>query len=289
VIKIREGRLEDLEAIAGFSTDTFAWGDYIPEVYADWLQTADGAVMVAVGENDRAVGLVRARLVSAQEGWISGARVAAELRRQGVGSQLNHAAADWLAEQGALVARLTTEEDNDAARAQVTKLGYRGVAAFIHGHRAFSNLGKGANGGKRLPAPERFDLAPAAEAEPAFVSYSSGELARAGHGLFAPETWDFRKLRHDDVVGAAKRRSLWTSPSGWAVTRLREDGLWIGLLVTSADDVGMAARALVDLAREQQVDSMELMVPRIGWLEEALTTEGVELGHANVVYERALR
>jgi hypothetical protein len=33
---------------------------------------------------------------------------------------------------------------------------------------------------------------------------------------------------------------------------------------------------------------MHLMIPRIGWLEDALAGEHVELSHANVVYERAL-
>lgn len=292
-MNVRRGRLVDHDAIKSFATDTFAWGDYVADVYPGWLAEPEGDVLVAVDNDDRPVAVVRVRLVSPQEGWISGARVAPDHRRRGVGSLLNNSAVDWLTDRGALVARLAIEDENAAARAQVEKLGYRPVARFIHGQRAFPHLGpnleSAANGGRRLPAAERFDLAPSAEAEPAYVVFSSGDLARAGHGLFAPQGWDFRRLYHSDLQSAARRRQFWTSPSGWAITDLAERELWVGLLVTTAEDAAAAVRALIDLGEEQQVESLELLVPRLGWLEEALAAEHVDLGHSNLIYERPLR
>ncbi|CAN5721633.1 MAG: GNAT family N-acetyltransferase [Acidimicrobiia bacterium] len=299
MIEIRRGRLEDHEAIAAIATDTFEWGDYVASVYPEWLEEADGEALVAVDENDQAIAVVHVRLLAPQEGWISGARVAGDHRRQGVGSLLNQAAQSWLQNRGAVVARLTTEEDNKAARSQVEKLGYRPVANFIHGHRSFPPLGvtngrprpalaERANGRPRPALAERFDLAPAAEAEPAFVVFSSGGLARSAHGLFASDGWNFRRLHHADLVSAARRRQLWTCPSGWVAIRPSEERMWVSLLVTSAEDSRGAIRALVDLGEEHGVESMELIVPRIGWLEEALASEWVMLAYPNVVYERPL-
>jgi ribosomal protein S18 acetylase RimI-like enzyme len=288
VIEVRPGRKEDQSAISAFATDTFSWGDYVALAFLEWLEEEQTEVLVAVDDNDQPVAVVRVRLLSEQEGWISGARVAPTHRRQGVGSLLNDAARSWLSQRGALVARLTAEENNEAARSQVTKLGFRPVAQFIHGHKSFSQLGSEANGGRRLPAPERFDLAPTAEAEPAFIVFSSGELARVSHGLYAFEGWDFRRLSHTDLANAARRRELWTSPSGWAMTRFEDQELWVNLVVTNPSDAPAALRALVDLAHEHNVTAMHLMIPRIGWLEDALAGEHVELSHANVVYERAL-
>ncbi|MGI8516908.1 MAG: GNAT family N-acetyltransferase [Acidimicrobiia bacterium] len=224
MVELRRGRLDDHDAITAIATDTFEWGDYVASVYPEWLEETDGEALVAVDEKDRAIAVVHVRLLAPQEGWISGARVAGDHRRQGVGSLLNQAAMSWLRDRGALVARLTTEEDNEAARSQVEKLGYRPVANFIHGHRSFppdgvtngrrrTALAERANGRPRPALPERFDLAPAAEAEPAFVVFSSGGLARSAHGLFASDGWNFRRLHHADLISAARRRQLWTCPS----------------------------------------------------------------------------
>jgi ribosomal protein S18 acetylase RimI-like enzyme len=288
VTTIRHGRPEDLEAIRAFSSDTFAWGDYVPDSYMYWLDERDGEVLVAVDDQDVAMGVVRVRQMSPQEGWISGARVASEHRRHGIGTLLNNAAADWLREREIVVARLAAEVVNDAAQAQVEKLGYRPVAEFIFGHRTFTHHGSDANGGKRLPAPERFDLAPSAEAEPAFIVFSSGNLARSGHGLFAPEGWDMRRLRPADLIGAARRRQLWTAPSGWTVTVDTEEGMWVGVLVTTPDDATHAVRGLIDLAEERHVKAIEMVVPRLEWLEDALVAEHLQLDHANTVYEKTL-
>jgi len=288
VIRIREGKLEDLVAITAFATDTFSWGDYVPFAYKEWLREPESRVLVAADDADQPLAVAHVRLMSEREGWLSGARVAPAHRRQGIGTRLNHAGADWLASRGVQVVRLATEEDNAPAQQQVRKLGYRPVATFIYGRREFSHHGTEANGGRRLPAAEQFDLAPSAEAEPAFAVFSHGELARAGHGLYAPGGWSMRSLHYGDVVAAARRRQLWTSPSGWIVARLAEGEAWIDLLLTNSEDAAAATRALVDLAEEQRLQSLELLVPRIGWLEEALAAEHVELGHANIVYERTL-
>lgn len=288
MINIRLGRPEDHEAISRFTTDTFTWGDYVASAYPSLLEQPDSAALVAVGDDDRPLAFAHVRLLSPREGWLAAARVAPAYRRQGIGSQLNRAATAWLRERGAQVARLTTDEDNVAARQQVTKLGYRPVARFIYGERTFAHHGPSANGGQRLPAPERFDLAPSAEAEPAFVVFSHGELARRSHGLYAVGGWALRTLGYEDLVGAARRRQLWSSPSGWAVAEVEGGEAWVDLLVTTPDDAATATRALIDLAEEQQWKSMELIVPRLGWLEAALKAEHIQLGHATVAFQLAL-
>ena len=34
---IRPARADDQPAIAAFTTDTFSWGDYVSDVFLDWL------------------------------------------------------------------------------------------------------------------------------------------------------------------------------------------------------------------------------------------------------------
>ncbi|MGH8924315.1 MAG: GNAT family N-acetyltransferase [Acidimicrobiia bacterium] len=287
-VLLRPGRPEDLEAIREFTTGTFAWGDYVPDRYLAWLEEESGAVLVATDRVDRAVAIVHVQKMSAREGFLSAARVHPDHQRQGIGSLLNGASVDLLRAQGAVVVRLTTEENNEAARKQVEKLGYRPVARFVMAERTFERHGSEANGGRRLPGPERFDLAPAAEAEPAFMVWTTGESNRAGHGLYPRDGWSFCRLALEDLVRSARQRRLWTSPSGWAVATQDGTDLWVSLLLTTADEADRAVRALIDLAEEMKVEWMGVLVSRVPWIEEALQSEHLTLNYPNIIYERAI-
>jgi GNAT superfamily N-acetyltransferase len=281
-----------LPAIKEFTTHTFAWGDYVSDQFLDWLRDENGSVLVATDETDRPLAMVHIQKLSPSEGWLSAARVRPDQQRRGIGSRLNQAGVEWLAKKGAVVVRLTVEENNLAAKQQVEKLGYRPIARFGLAERSFERelpkyWGRETNGGRRLPGPERFDLAPAAEAEPAFMVWSSGDLNRAGHGLYANKGWAFRRLTLDDLVLAARKRRLWASPAAWAIAE-EDHGLWVSALLTTPDDAERAVRALVDLAEERAVEWMGVMVPRVAWLEVALAAEHVVLNYPNIVYEKAI-
>ncbi|MGH8958593.1 MAG: GNAT family N-acetyltransferase [Acidimicrobiia bacterium] len=286
-VLLREGRPEDLEAIRAFTTDTFAWGDYVPDQYLHWLNEESGAVLVATDQGDRVLAMVHIQQLSPKEGWLSGARVRPDYQRQGLGSKLNHAGVEWLQTRGALVVRLTTEENNLVAQQQVEKLGYRRVARFALAERSFGQHGVESNGGRRLPGPERLDLAPAAEGEPAFLVWSAGDLNRASHGLYASDGWAFRRLALEDLISASRGRKFWASPAAWAIAA-EENGLWVSALMTTPDEADRAVRALVDLAEEKRVEWMGVMVPRVPWLEKALESEHLEVNYPNIVWEKPI-
>lgn len=288
IVSIRAARAGDLSAIRDFTAGTFEWGDYVPEEFGGWLTEPDVLVMVAVDANDTAIGMGRAAILSARESWLSAARVHPDFRRQGIGSIINNHGVDWAREHGAVVIRLATEDTNTAARRQVEKIGYRPVARFALARRRFERPEPGTNGGKRLPADERLDLAPSSEAEPAYLVWSSGDYPSASHGLYACEGWAFRQLQAADLVRSARRRQLWSSPSAWAVIEPDEDRLWLPLFLTTPEDAGRGARALTDLAQERKAAMMTAMIPRIEWLEQALTAEHFEIQHPNYIYEKAL-
>src|SRR3989304_3123140 len=89
---------------------------------------------------------------------------------------------EWL--DNPAVRGMVAEEGARGGR-QATSMGFRKVCDWRRGERV---IGEGSpvpegNGGRRVPPPERLDAAHSAEAEPAFLSWSTGELARAAHGL----------------------------------------------------------------------------------------------------------
>ena len=292
-ITIRPGRIEDAERVRSFTEDTFDWGDYVGREFPTWLGNPDELAIVAADDEDSPVAVARVGLLSDAEAWLSGARVHPQHRRQGIGSVMNDFGVDWSRERGAKVIRLATEEANTAARAQVEKLGYRAVARFALAVRAIESktppgAGTGSNGGRRLTGTERLDLAPSAEAEPAYLVWSTGDEARVAHQLFPSDGWAFRRLRPGDLVAAAKARRLWTSPSAWVVTDEEADEMWVPLFITTIEDADRAAVALVDLAQERAAGLLRVMIPRVDWLEEALQRQGFQVAHPNFIYEKAL-
>jgi GNAT superfamily N-acetyltransferase len=282
-LTIRAARTADREAIAAFATNTFSWGDYVPEALDRWIADAAGAVLVAVDDADTPVAVARAGMLSPTEAWLQGARVHPDHRRRGIASRLGEALLDWARRRGALVARLAIEDWNEPARAQVEAVGMRRVAGFARASRRVDAAGLrlDGNGGRRARAGVRFRPAPAAEAEAALVSWSSSPLSREVRGLFAVR-WTWRRLSLDDLRAAAAGDALWTAAGGWAIAAVDEEALEVGWCDTTAEGAPDFARALVDLADDRGATEVHAMVPDVAWLTAAFERAGYEVDRIGV-------
>lgn len=283
---LRSGRASDLEAVAAFTTGTFSWGDYVAESFLDWLGDEDTAVVVATDEDDVPIALARVRMLGPREGWISAARVHPDHRRKRIGSALNDWCVRWVADQGGAVARLQIETWNEAAHNQVLQLGYRPVASVVNAVRPVSTakMTPVTNGGRRVPAEERLDRAPKAEAEGAYIAWSTSDLARAAHGLFPVERWTWRRMTPDDVHQAR----AWFCPSGWVLAEDEEGELTVRWMVCTPDDADLLVRATVDLAHERHSSAVHIVVPAVDWLQAALDANGFKTEHPTRIYEKPL-
>jgi len=274
---IRPARPADVEFIANWTEDTFEWGDYVADRLPAWLDEDDSAVLVA-DVDGQAVGLGRIHLVSPSEAWANAMRVHPDHRRLGVGSMIGDALWESAREAGAHVVRLALEDWNDAARRQVTKAGFRSLGSWFAARRGVgdsSPVPEG-NGGMRVKGAEALKPAHSAEAEPALLSWSSGELARAAHGLYAVG-WTWQRLTVDDLVAAAKDRTLWEGRTGWAIGVLQGERFEVHWLETNAEDVRAMVRALVERAADSGADVIRVMIPDVGWLTQAFRRSGFDL------------
>ncbi len=280
---VRPGRREDRDEIAAWTQDTFSWGDYVGRAFDDWLADPNGLVVVAeIGS--RAVGMARVAMLSSDEAWFQGVRVHPDHQRQGIGLAMGHRARHWAADHGARVVRLAVENWNRAAGAHVQRLGFRPVSRWIMAERGVgenSPVPEG-NGGRRLMAPEGLRPAPSAEAEPALLSWVGGPLERPSRGLF-PIGWSWRKLRRDDLIAAARARTLWEGRPGWALAGVDEDTFRVSWLSTTEQDSDAMVRALVDRAAAAGIERIEVVIPDVDWLRRALRRTGCDL-HPLTVY-----
>lgn len=272
---IRAARPADAGAIAEFTTDTFSWGDYVSREFPHWLDDPKVEVGVVTDEHDVPVALARVSMLSDREGWLSAARVHPDHRRRGLGSALNDWCVEWIRGRGGLVARLQIETWNEPAHNQVLTLGYRSVARVVNGSRPVGDDGMepGTNGGKRSKAPERLDRAPTAEADLAYIAWSTSDLARAARGMIAVHPWAWRRMTKDDATSAR----VWSCPSGWIIGELDEDVFVIRWLVCTPDDADRLVKAAVDLAHDQTATDVEVAVPEVEWLTTTLSHHGFEL------------
>lgn len=280
IFEVRVAREDDLAEIAAWTATTFEWGDYVPQRFNSWLADPHSVVLVGVDGSDRPIALCHAVMLSKREGWLEAARVHPDHRRAGLGSALNRAGVAWLADQDAQVVRLAIEADNQSARSQVEKLGYRPVCTWAHGEI-------GVDPTMRCPRHYRLRPTPPTEADAAWVFWSIGELAAAGREMIA-EGWQWRNTRADDLIEAASEGHLYQSPAGWVLVEGPEPGrLRSGWLATAPDDAPRLLQGLLDLAVERAVRELTLMVPATPWAVEAMTRAGWQPGEI-VIYAKGL-
>jgi GNAT superfamily N-acetyltransferase len=277
-ITIRRAVADDREYIASWTADTFSWGDYVGAAFGDWLEEEHGVVIVAeVDGLPKALG--RIRMVSESEAWSNAMRVHPDLRRTGIGTAVGEAMWQWADKAGARVIRLAVEDWNMAARGQVTKAGFRPMGDWFWAQRGVgdsSPVPEG-NGGQRVKGYEAIKPANPAEAEPALLSWSGGELARAAHGLFAIG-WTWQRLTVSHLAEASKQRMLWDGRPGWAYAAPVADRFEVYWMETNPEDSRAMVRALVERAADSGSDTMRAVVPHVDWLIQAFRRAGFDIG-----------
>ncbi|WP_226481058.1 GNAT family N-acetyltransferase [Natrinema amylolyticum] len=191
-IEIRRATHDDYEAVADFTGDIWPerGGDYIPRIYHDWLEDEPGqGTKTFLAEIDgEAAGIVQGVLLSPDEAWFQGMRVAADYRRQGVSHRLNEATFEWAREQGATVGRVMVFSWNAASLGAARASGFEPLTEFRFAH----------------PDPDPDAEGPhAVSSDPAaawrYWTHSDARSHLAGLGLAPEESWAVRELTRDDV------------------------------------------------------------------------------------------
>lgn len=277
---VRMARPEDVEHIVPWTTDTFDWGDYVPDRLPAWIEDPSSAVVVCLDESEIPVALAHALLLSKTEAWLEAARVHPDYKRSGMGSAMNHAGVAWARERGAKVVRLATEADNEAARRQVEALDYRQTSNWVH---ARYEIGPGS----AKPGKPGLRPAPPSDVDAAWMFWSTSNLAHDSRGLIA-HGWRWRKATPRDLATAAGEGNFYQSPAGWVVADAPEEDrirtLW---LATTPEEAPWLLADLIDLASQKEATELTIMMPNIPWVAEALSRSGAESKEV-VVYSLAL-
>lgn len=277
-VTVRQALPSDHLTIAAFTEDTFEWGDYVADLFLEWLERNDMFVAVGVSDDDVPVALGSVRMLSPTEAWFHAARVRPDLRGRGIAAEISVVLRGWAAEQGATVGRLLVEDWNEASIRHVEKTGRRRVASMVRCTKPIGDASPSpdGNGGPRIPSPLRARPAHAADAQSAYASWSIGELGRASRGLLGIG-WSFRRLTIEDLIAAARGSAFWEIGAGWALASPTPDARFeVSWLETREEDTNDLLRSFIDLAIGSGSESITIWVPDVDWAVRAAKRLGFE-------------
>ncbi len=114
---IRPARAADKQAVLAFCAHTFDWGDYLPEVWDEWLADARGQLLVATLD-EVPVGVAKVTLLTPGEAWLEGLRVnlaRTQTQRAGVEAEIGRLNREK-EEQGRQLSEIAREIENTRTR-----------------------------------------------------------------------------------------------------------------------------------------------------------------------------
>ncbi|SEW21690.1 GNAT family N-acetyltransferase [Natrinema salifodinae] len=278
-LEIRRATHDDYEAVADFTGEIWPdrGGDYIPRIYHDWLEDEPGqGKKTFLAEIDgQAAGIVQAVMLSPDEAWFQGMRVAADYRRRGVSQRLNEATFEWAREQGATVGRVMIFSWNAASLGAARASDLEPITEFRFAHPAPDPDAEG---------PSRVSNDPAAAWR--YWTHSDARGHLAGLGLAPEESWAVRELTREDferladetavfavdgehgLAGAAYRSRTYDQAveddSNGATAAKTETETWAEYGVGAWDDVDAARSLFAAIARDAAdcgADKTRVLIP----------------------------
>lgn len=121
---------EDKEEILSFTLNTWSWGDYIPEIFDEWLDPKNGDFIKALLDG-KIVGISHIGYLSSWEAWLEGLRVHPDYRHIGVGTFILDATLEILKEKRIKVARNAITSTNIASQNLVKKRNFELAGEFL--------------------------------------------------------------------------------------------------------------------------------------------------------------
>jgi GNAT superfamily N-acetyltransferase len=274
-VSIRPAHPKDRPAIERICAHTWEWGDYIPEVWDDWLADASrGGGHALVGEVDGlVVALSKVTLQTPEQVWLEGMRVDADYRQQGIAGQFLEYSLAYAWDLGARVVRLGTSHHNVVVHKLASRAGMHQIGSYSL--RQAQPLPDGPQG-RFLTLEDRDQV----------MAFLTGRpLMAYGGGLYSVD-WDWQNLSADRVNQFLAQDHIMaqSAPDGSlaAVATVHPDPeegvMWIGFAegeLAAVTGLGTAIRAR---AARLGIDQVQMMVPDLTWLREAFHAAGYGCG-----------
>lgn len=123
MMKIRKAKPEDKKAVLEFCKSTFSWGDYISDVWNNWI--SEGKLLVAFEKNNP-IGICHAYfLPRKKQMWVEGIRIDSRHRRKGYAQRLVSQAESFAQKNNFKKSQMLVEISNAKSLRLAKKLRYK--------------------------------------------------------------------------------------------------------------------------------------------------------------------
>ena len=285
-LTIRPARLDDKATVMAFCEHTWEWGDYIADVWDEWLADTAGRLMVAVLDG-RPIAVVHMQMVAPHECWLEGMRVDPAARRRGISRRLNAEAMSEAQKLGAVVARLAIHSDNARSQQAAAQGGFEQIGTFLHYEAS----------AKPLPGEEEPVLAHA-EDLPALMALLDRSTVYPALGGLLYTGWSGRALTQEvmqeyltaDLVLTLQQ---WDDFQAIAICGFQDADnpvLMVEYLDGTSEGIGRLAYGLRALAARNGLERVLVTITDLLMLRDVLEGTGYQAADSGFfgVYERSL-
>jgi GNAT superfamily N-acetyltransferase len=171
----RPARPEDKPRVLEITAHTWSDGDYIPEVWDDWLADPKGEFTVA--ELDGVVvALAKLTSLGQDQWWLEGLRVDPERRLKGIGQAMNTYHVELARKLGGRVIRYATGIRNEGSHRIAERAGFHVLTRFVE------------RVAEKLEGPaERDELLKSVDLDAVWNIARDSDLLRAAQGIYVFE------------------------------------------------------------------------------------------------------
>ncbi|MCK4545324.1 GNAT family N-acetyltransferase [candidate division WOR-3 bacterium] len=157
MIKIRKIKQSDKERILQISSKIWEGGDYIPDVFDEWIERKD-KIFVCIEDNHIVQGMANITIMPDGVLWFEGLRVDVDARRRGYGDMLNKYLIDEAKKRGRII-RLSTYFHNYESIHIIEKSGFKKIKCYLLVEKSVINTNVEYNELKH-PAIDDIDFVP---------------------------------------------------------------------------------------------------------------------------------
>lgn len=266
---IREARPEDRPAMERICAHTWDSGDYIQEVWDEWLAGENGPLLVVELNTVGVVSLNKVTRHPAGQFWLEGMRVDPEYRGRGIARRCLDWNVAYAREQGGRVVRLSTAGHNTTVHRMVARAGMERVA------EGTLRVAPALPGGRR-PAI----LVPA-DGDAVARFWRGSPVLAAMAGLYSRD-WTWQELSAAALAAMLERGEVVAerAPNGSlaAVATIHhqagDEEMWVGIADGEPAAVQSLALAIRAGAAEAGAGEARAMLPCVPWLREAFQAAG---------------
>ena len=276
-IRIRPARPSDKKQVLEFCKNTWPGGDYIPQVWDDWLRDKNGRLLVAEHKGEP-IGIAHAYFQTRRVAWLEGVRIHPSYRGQGLAGRLNKTLTRYATQNGANTARLCTGSSNHASQRHLVKTGFKLLQRFqrLQSDSPLKTLPRRIKPSKKA-TPETWRWI---SKQPEFEKY---------HQTFS-DGWTWHPLEPGAFKKFVKQNGVICTGSPQSSCSLftrEEDRITLGFAAGNPAEVSLHARYLRHLAARRG-EKVRALIPKGTGMVKALEKAGFEKSGTILLYEKRL-